>query len=99
MGLPSTLWEEGIVLNAEKFQFCQDTVDFARLRITPNGIEPSESILNAIKNFPTPKNITDARSWFGLVNQVAWAYSIGPVMLPFRELVKRNTKNFIGMRL
>jgi len=32
----------------------------------------------------------DARSWFGLVNQVAWAYSIGPIMEPFRELVKAN---------
>ena len=31
--------------------------------------------------------------WFGLVNQVAWAYSLGPIMAPFRELIKPN-KNF-----
>ena len=46
---------------------------------------------NAISSFPSPKNITDARSWFGLVNQVAWAYSLSPIMLPFRELVKKNS--------
>ena len=84
--------EKGIVLNPEKFQFCQDTAQFAGLQITPTGIAPSESMLNAIKNFPAPKNITDARSWFGLVNQVAWAYSISPIMLPFRELVKHKSK-------
>jgi len=38
-----------------------------------------------------PENITDVRSWFGLVNQVAWAYSIGPIMEPFRELIKTNS--------
>ena len=83
--------ENGIVLNVEKFQFCQDSVEFAGLQITKTGILPSQKILTAIQDFPTPTNITDARSWFGLVNQVAWAYSIGPIMEPFRELVKHNS--------
>ena len=48
--------------------------------------------LSAIKDFPTPTNITGARSWFGLVNQVAWVYSFSPIMRPFRELVKANSK-------
>ena len=84
--------EKGIVLNLDRFQFCMDTAQFAGLQITSTGIAPSESMLKAIRDFPTPKNITDARSWFGLVNQVAWAYSISPIMLPFRELVKHKSK-------
>ena len=56
--------DNGIVINAE----------FAGLKITPTGIAPSERLLVAIKEFPKPENITDARSWFGLVNQVAWGY-------------------------
>ena len=85
-------WQKGIVLNPEKFQFCLDTVKFAGLRITPTGIAPSEALLASIKEFPVPKDITDARSWFGLVNQVAWAYSTSTIMQPFRSLVKRNSK-------
>ena len=77
-----------IMLNREKFQFCQDTVQFGGLQITPSGITPSESMLEAILSFPIPRTLTDARSWFGLVNQVTWAYSLGPVMLPFHNLVK-----------
>ena len=41
--------------------------------------------------FPRPKNITDVRSWFGLVNQVAYAFSMTEQMHPFRELLKPAT--------
>ena len=82
----------GIVASDKKFQFCKDTVDFAGLTITNEGVAPSENILTAIQNFPTPTNITDARSWFGLVNQVSWAYSVSPLMHPFRDLIKPNEK-------
>ena len=83
--------KNGIVLNREKFQFCQDVVQFGGLQITSSGVTPCDNLLNAISNFLTPKNITDARSWFGLVNQVAWAYSLSPIMLPFWDLIKKNT--------
>ena len=48
-------------------------------------------MLEAILSFPIPRTLTDARSWFGLINQVAWVYSLGPVMLPFCDLVKRDS--------
>lgn len=80
----------GITANLKKFQFCEDTVEFAGLSITPTGVAPCEKILSAIRNFPTPTNTTGARSWFGLVQQVAWAYSIGPIMAPFRQLLQEN---------
>ena len=79
------------VISDEKFKFCRDTVDFTGLTLSPQGISLS-MIHSAIKDFPTPTNITGARSWFGLVNQVAWAYSVSPIIQPFRELVKANSK-------
>ena len=82
----------GVVANAKKFRFCQDTVDFAGLTLTSTGVIPSEKTLSSICDFPTPTDLTGARSWFGLVNQVAWAYAISPVMQPFRDLIKPNQK-------
>ena len=61
----------GIVLNTNKFQFCQDVVQFRGLQITSSEVTPFESMIQAILDFPVTKTITDARSWFGLVNQVA----------------------------
>ena len=88
------LANNGIVANIDKFQFCQETVDFGGLIITPTGVQPSPKILSAIENFPTPTNITDTRSWFGLVNQISWVHAISPIMEPFRDLIKPNKKFF-----
>ena len=77
--------QHGITINIDKFQFCQDSIEFAGLNITPTGIAPSDKLISAIRDFATSTNITDA-----LVNQAAWSYSIGPIMEPFRELVKHN---------
>ena len=82
--------DNDIVINASKFKFCRQTVEFAGSQITPTGIAPSEKLLVAIKEFPKPENITDARSWFGLINQVAWRYSLSPIMAPFSDLVKHH---------
>ena len=79
--------KNGIMLNTDKFQFCKDVVQFEGFQITS-----SKSMIQTILNFLVPKTITDARSWFGLVNLIAWAYSLGPVMLPFWDFVKQNSK-------
>ena len=65
--------DKGIVFNKNKFQFCEDSVEFVGLKITSSGILPSDHILIDIQDFPTLKTLTDARSWFDLVSRVAWA--------------------------
>ena len=82
----------GITLNPQKFQFAQDTVDFAGLSITPTNVRPGAKFLNAIKDFPTPTDISGARAWFGLVNQGAYAFAMARQMKPFRHLLKPSTK-------
>ena len=82
----------GIILNPEKFQFAEDTVEFAGFRISPEVITPCEKYFKAIKDFPTPKNLTDIRSWFGLVNQISYAFSAADSMAPFRQLLKPSNK-------
>ena len=44
-----------------------------------------------IRDFPTPANITDVRSWFGLINQVSYACAATERMLPFRQLLQPGT--------
>ena len=78
----------GITLNPDKFVFCQGEVEFAGFTVSMNSVRPCSKYLKAINDFPTPRNITDIRSWFGLVNQVSYAFSMADCMLPFRELLK-----------
>ena len=77
----------GIVLNRDKFQFAQSAVDFAGFRISQSLVEPLPKYLHTIKGFPTPANITDIRSCFGLVNQVAHYAQLRDLMAPFKPLL------------
>ena len=80
--------QNGIILNPTKFHFAKPTVEFAGFEISPNTVKPCARMFEAIQSFPTPKNITDVRSWFGLVNQVSYAFASADRMLPFRNLLK-----------
>ena len=86
-----TCGRNGITLNPDKFVFAKQTVDFAGFTITPTSVRPCSKFLKAIESFPTPTNVTDIRSWFGLINQVAYAFASAERMLPFRTLLKPGT--------
>ena len=78
----------GIVMNPDKFVFARKTVEFAGFAITQTSVKPCPRFLEAIQHFPTPKNVTDVRSWFGLINQVSYAFASAERMLPYRNLLK-----------
>ena len=82
----------GVVLNIDKFQFAQKSVDFAGFRITEDTVEPLPKYLDAIREYPTPSNITDIRSWFGLVNQVSHYAQLRDLMEPFRKFLSLKVK-------
>ena len=79
---------DGIILHPDKFVFRADTAEFERFEITPDSLCPCKKYLNAICNFPTPANLTDMRSLFGLNNQVSYAFAVTDHMLPFHQLLK-----------
>ena len=62
----------------------------ARFLLTEEGIKPAAKYTASIRDFPTPKNISDVRSWHGLVNQVAYCFNKTNVMAPFRHLLSSN---------
>ena len=72
----------------EQFRFACDEVEFAGFQITLTEVKPSAKYLQSISQFPMPQGITDIRAWFGLVKQVAYAFSMTSVMSPFRALLK-----------
>ena len=63
--------KNGIVFNLEKFQFCKRQVEFVGYNLTEEGMEPTRDMLNSIRDFPRPSDISGVRGWFGLVEQVA----------------------------
>ena len=55
----------------KKFKFGETLVNFAGYNLSRDGYKVDSSILEAIRDFPQPTNVTDLRSFFGLVNQLS----------------------------
>ena len=70
----SHCYKNGMVFSPDKFMFTKETVEFAGFEVTMDGIKPTDKHIEAIRNFPTPTNISELRSWFGLINQVAYSF-------------------------
>ena len=91
---PDTGWKsrDRAQLNPTKFQFAQKEVDFAGFNISETKVQPLPKYLDAIAMFPTPKNTTDIRSWFGLVNQLSTYAQLRDIMSPFRPFLSPKVK-------
>jgi len=78
----------GITLNPDKMKLAQQEVKFAGYLVGKDGIKADPQKLIALKEFPTPRNITDLRSFQGLVEQLgSFSKKIAEVMRPLRPLL------------
>ena len=82
----------GTIFNPKKFQFYRKEVEYAGHVISHTGIWPPEDMFRSIREFPTPKNITDVHAWFKMVVQVAFAFSELPTMALVRHLLNPKTR-------
>ena len=85
--------QKGITLNPEKFRFWKRESEFVGFLIGWETYRPTEERLAAIRNFsmPSKPSLTDIRSFFGFVNQLAPFLATAPIMAPFRDLLKKPT--------
>jgi hypothetical protein len=60
------LRKEKLYANLKKCCFCMEKVVFLGYVISAKGIEVDEEKVKAIKEWPTPKSITEVRSFHGL---------------------------------
>ena len=62
------LEDEGLTLKKEKCQFKLDKVQYLGHTISAGGFKPSESKTRAIVDAPQPQNVSQLRSFLGMVN-------------------------------
>ena len=60
------LRKEKLFANLEKCTFCTDQVVFLGFVVSGQGIQVDESNIKAIKEWPTPENVNQVRSFRGL---------------------------------
>lgn len=80
--------EFGITLNKDKFVVAAPEVNFCGFKLSEAGIAADQEKVIAIRDFPTPANLTDLRSFIGLVNQLAeFTPAISSAAQPLRPLL------------
>lgn len=59
-----------VLLNHQKCIFGVKEIEFLGFKLSENGLDITESKLKAVKQFRKPKDVSELRSFFGLVNFV-----------------------------
>ena len=81
--------KHGITLNRDKFKLASEEVSFVGYLVSSHGIAADPGKVQAIRDFPQPANVTDLRSFLGLVNQLgAFSKDISGFAEPLRPLLK-----------
>ena len=89
--------KHNITLNREKFKFAEKSVKYVGYTISEDGITVDEEKLEGLRKFPEPRNISELRSFMGLVNQFGdFSKQTSGVTAPLRPLLsKKNVWNWL----
>ena len=62
------LKENGLTINREKCVFEKESIQFFGYVISKDGIRPTKEKVDDVRNFPSPENVKELRSFLGLIN-------------------------------
>ena len=82
--------DHNVSINVTKLAFAQPSAIFGGYAIDLSGFRPNPNLTRAIRDFPVPTNVTDARSFYGLCQQVGnFSTLLASTLLPLSTLLKK----------
>ncbi|KAK3745704.1 hypothetical protein QZH41_007913 [Actinostola sp. cb2023] len=92
-GALTRLQEKGLKLQKSKCKFLLSEVEYLGFKISGDGIQPTESKVRAIREAPHPNNVSELRSFLGMVNYYArFLPNLAHQLSPMYDLLKKDTK-------
>lgn len=87
------LRDAGLRVNWSKCEFFKESVTYLGYRIDKHGLHADEKKIEAIVSAPVPKDVSQLKSFLGLVNFYAkFCYNISDILKPMYELLKKDVK-------
>ena len=89
----SRLSTAGLRLRLDKCLFMQSSVTYCGYVITGDGIQPMAAKVEAIKNAPEPKDVSQLRAFLGLLNYYhRFLPDVATVLEPLHQLLRKGSK-------
>ena len=89
----NSLEKANITLNLDKCEFNKSLMKILANIVSSNGISPDPEKVKAISDLPAPRNISQTRSFLGMVNQLSkFTDHLADKTKPIRDLLSE--KNF-----
>lgn len=86
------LEKQGIKIKQSKCAFLQDSVEYLGYRIDAQGLHPTADKVEAIVNAPAPQNVTELRSFLGLLNYYGkFVANLSTLLHPLHQLLQADT--------
>lgn len=85
--------EKGLRLRKDKCEFMKPEIDFLGYRLNKEGLQPQPEKVEAIKNAPKPENVSQLKSFLGLVNYYRkFISNLASKLEPLHRLLQKDTK-------
>ena len=89
----SRLQKYNIRINVKKSEFLTDRIHYCGYVIDKNGINKASDKIEAIANMPKPTNITELRSFLGMVHYYdRFVPNLSAILQPLNRLLEKNVK-------
>src|SRR3954452_18435365 len=83
----------GLKLRMDKCHCCDREIEFLGYVVGKDGIKTSEKIIEKVKNYPRPTNITEARGFIGLASYYRrFIQNFSEMTRPITELFQKGVK-------
>lgn len=85
--------EAGLRLKRSKCMFQSPEVTYLGHKVDAQGLHPTEEKIRAIRDAPTPRNLTELRSFLGIVNYYGkFLPNLSTVLAPLHRLLVKNER-------
>ncbi|XP_033992114.1 uncharacterized protein K02A2.6-like [Trematomus bernacchii] len=87
------LEEAGLRLRRSKCTFLEEEVEYLGHRVDAQGLHPVEKKVKAIMEAPNPTNVTELKSYLGLLNYYnTFLPNLATLLAPLRELLRQDVR-------
>lgn len=91
MKVIDVFWKHGVSLKPSKCNFGASKIQHLGHVISEDGLEPDPDKIKAVKDYPTPTNVTEVRSFLGLVNYYRkFIKGCSLIARPLQDLTKKD---------